>query len=73
MNGSEIEAMSQGHLVADPPAEPCAAEPVDGADPATPGGLLSSYGTVFPNSNEAGRDEIKTADGCHLAVGIFRR
>src|SRR6478672_5193398 len=40
---------------------------------ATPGVPLSSYGKVFPNSNEAGRDESKTADGCHLAVGIFRR
>jgi hypothetical protein len=34
---------------------------------------LSNYGMVCPNWNEAGRDAIKTADGRHLAVGIFRR
>ncbi len=40
---------------------------------ATRGMRLSNYGMVCPNWNEAGRDAIKTADGCHLAVGIFRR
>src|ERR1051325_10238346 len=40
---------------------------------ATRGVRLSNYGMVCPNWNEAGRDAIKTADRCHLAVGIFRR